>query len=933
MERVGSSLRRLALLCGAIALASCSGEDGAPGQAGPPGADGASCSVVNNGDGTYTITCGNDPPVVVSNGTDGQDGQDGGNAEITNFHGESFLLSTGEFLDGAKQLVNAQITGATADAAGVVSVDFTVTDDAAQPILELTRVNALIAKLVPPSGGNAWSRWVDYLQSVQEVTGSAAGDWPNPDGTKSRQGSRESNGTLTDHGNGQFTYRFATNISNVSVDGVAIPYQRNLTHRVQIMLGGHSGPTAEATFDFVPDGSGAVTTRAIVPTSACKKCHGFEFSGHGGDRLTMEGCVTCHSSDGTAGEGVDPHGGESIDMSVMIHKIHAGAELPGMAGPDGLIWDDPATPDVNEADDNGEYAMWGHGDEKAAWGTAEFPAVIENCTVCHEGTGAQVDNWKNVPSRKACGSCHADVDMSAHKGQSNDNLCSECHPAENPAEPVSVATAHDWTKQDIRKIPEFDVAVTLSTPGNGEYYVDGETPVITMVLSKNGTPIDHTTVIEDDAGEGCTPKVGAEATECNETADGKFRNANLYVTGPRASRVPVLHSTARAKVLSGTAGTWDLSAGGQSLRVVVDSGHFIVGYDPAGEDRLISGDFTVTLPAAADLGTVFANPAAATVDELVAWLMGDGATFEYNEREFHFRDRAIAYRDEATGRLAIRSRPTIDNTNIQIPTSTVATSLNQVLFTDHAVKVTGGASQVRARTTASSNDPKAVRTAGNITYTLDPIDPYMQPGTYVVNVEFADLGRGATSDSFRTPSIAIVTFQVKQAAPEKPIAAGCKNCHWSDVTGTGYILDYPRHNKVFDDRAMDQCGGCHDYASAETIAAPTWTTGGSTKPIARRVHSIHNGINLTYPVITVDHEESVPGRNWEIVYPMDVRDCESCHPEGETSGTWKTNPNRIACMGCHDTDAATSHMKAMTYDPTPTIQWNGDEEETCKACH
>jgi predicted CXXCH cytochrome family protein len=100
------------------------------------------------------------------------------------------------------------------------------------------------------------------------------------------------------------------------------------------------------------------------------------------------------------------------------------------------------------------------------------------------------------------------------------------------------------------------------------------------------------------------------------------------------------------------------------------------------------------------------------------------------------------------------------------------------------------------------------------------------------------------------------------------------------------------------------------------------------------VHAVHNGVNLTYPTITVAHEETEAfGRNWRITYPMDIRNCESCHPAGTTSGTWKTNPNRLACMGCHDSDAATAHINAQTYDPTPFAPWNGDELESCAACH
>ena len=146
------------------------------------------------------------------------------------------------------------------------------------------------------------------------------------------------------------------------------------------------------------------------------------------------------------------------------------------------------------------------------------------------------------------------------------------------------------------------------------------------------------------------------------------------------------------------------------------------------------------------------------------------------------------------------------------------------------------------------------------------------------------------------------------------------------------MLDPIRHNKVFNEQAVDQCAGCHNYMSRETVAARTWTTGGGTKPISKRTHAVHMGANLNYPVLTVDHEESVIGRNWQITYPMDIRNCESCHTSA-TSGAWKTKPNRLACMGCHDSDQATAHMKAQIVDPTPTAPWSGDEKESCAACH
>jgi hypothetical protein len=98
---------------------------------------------------------------------------------------------------------------------------------------------------------------------------------------------------------------------------------------------------------------------------------------------------------------------------------------------------------------------------------------------------------------------------------------------------------------------------------------------------------------------------------------------------------------------------------------------------------------------------------------------------------------------------------------------------------------------------------------------------------------------------------------------------------------------------------------------------------------------VHFGSSLNYPLGTVDYSNGDPvtGRNWDITFPQDVRNCETCHPDGDSSGTWMTEPSRLPCMGCHDADAAVTHMKLNTWDPTPADPWSGDEQESCKACH
>ena len=887
--------------------------------AGKEGQKGTSCSVKDNGDGTKTITCTDGTTVKVADGTPGtpgapgdpgapgnpgtpgKSGANGGNVEITNFHGTDRLMQN-DFNASGKYFPTLAITSATADPAGLVTVNFTVADANKKPVPGIATVRGAIVKLLPAAGGESFSKWVSYIYRTQTVTGSAMGSWPNPDNTAREQATTDANGKLTDNKDGSYKYVFGTDLTKASmkVNGQpqAISYERNPTHRVAIMIGGSAGPTATAHFDFVPDGSKIAETRNLMKTDTCKGCHGPLFRAHGGDRISVESCVTCHIANTE-----DPHGGESLDMKVMIHKIHAGQELASMPGPDGKVWDDPATPQ-NERADNGKYAIWGYNNTKHEWWKAGFPAHIENCVKCHQGNGENVDNWKTKPSRVACGSCHDTVDFKLgtnHKAgpQNDDSQCSTCHPASGRN--AAVTEAHDWTKKDIRNIPEFTAELTVTNlPARG-YFQAGEAPVLKLVLKDNGTPIDHTTFKEDTSPEGCV------SDPC-PAADGLFAPAALYVHGPRAKRMPVLTTSSRAKITSPTAGPFDLSAANATLELLVDGGETLYTIDANRRDVAYLGK--LSLPVS---GGTFVTKSAATTKEIATWLNAHAG----------FKARAIAT-VETNNNLTLRSRNLGTRFAIQLLASEVAA---KVFNNDLAIKVAGAANNISIRVNPANNDPKAVWSKSEVTYLLDPVDDLV-PGTYIASVEIADRGRKSGTD-YKTPTVAKTPFKVKQAADEKPPAGNCDTCH-QGPTGQGFVLDFARHYKIFDDSAIDQCGSCHDYQPSSLTGE--WSGG---HPISKRVHAVHVGSALTTPLGTVAYSNGDPlvGRNWDITLPLDARNCEMCHEKGNTSGTWANNPNRLACMGCHDKPAAKAHIRATTFDPTPADPWSGDEGESCKACH
>ena len=150
------------LLIAVLALTGCGGSDGAAGAPGADGADGA-------------------------DGAPGLPGDPGGNVQVTNFHGTEYLLSTGEFVqpDPGKVFVTVTVTGATANATGVATVNFTVEDDGGNPVVGVTGVDFSIAQLVPPTGTESANKWVSYIyrtETPESATGRIRGGptWSRP---------------------------------------------------------------------------------------------------------------------------------------------------------------------------------------------------------------------------------------------------------------------------------------------------------------------------------------------------------------------------------------------------------------------------------------------------------------------------------------------------------------------------------------------------------------------------------------------------------------------------------------------------------------------------------------------------------------------------------------------------------------------------------
>jgi hypothetical protein len=216
---------------------------------------------------------------------------------------------------------------------------------------------------------------------------------------------------------------------------------------------------------------------------------------------------------------------------------------------------------------------------------------------------------------------------------------------------------------------------------------------------------------------------------------------------------------------------------------------------------------------------------------------------------------------------------------------------------------------LRVRTDPNKEDVRLVRSATGITYQLGDVAG-LEPGTYTVFVQARFVNNPA--------SVGVLNFQVGTGTEEPKICTNCTDCH-DDTRMHG---SYPFN--------PDLCKNCHDYQNQLT-GKTGWNDsnwGFGVAPLARRVHGVHFGHYLNKPQeVHGDADAELFGG---IIFPQDVRNCTKCHADNPV---WTQEPSRVACLACHDSDAAIFHGVLMTFDLTPDAPYGGDEVETCIICH
>lgn len=386
----------------ALALSGCSGDDGSTGATGPTGPAGPTGA---------TGAAGKDASATVN---------------AASLSTEEMAALT--FSETASKVDSVTITSPP-------KVNFTVKNSGGVGVKGLGALNTAgtalnylrftIAKMVPATSSSP-SKWVSYIPSSTNLR-------PTTDSSSNISG-------LVDNGDGTYTYTFSTDITDTTKTN-GVTYEPTLAHRLAIQISGNIPNVTPSTplknpiniiYDFIPaTGAAAASGRDITTTALCNDCH--EKIGvttpHGG-RVDTRYCVVCHTDQRGTGRteaATDADGnftarksgtylvdGRAVgDFPNLIHKTHMGNLL-------------------SKANYNYARVFFD------TMGFSMLDAGVRNCRKCHAASTAapQGDNWKNNPSRLACGACHDGVNFATGAGhglggiRTDDSACAACHTAD-----------------------------------------------------------------------------------------------------------------------------------------------------------------------------------------------------------------------------------------------------------------------------------------------------------------------------------------------------------------------------------------------------------------------------------------------------------------------------------------------------------------------
>ena len=341
-------------------------------------------------------------------------------------------------------------------------VELSFADDLGQP---LDRAGILTPGAVGFSFILSW-----YDASLRDYVAYTVRPQTSPiTGVTAVQASSDSGGTIEDLEMGRIRYTFGTQLP--------ADYDPSVTHTVGVYATRNLNDTPLETtqydnveYDFVPDGSEVVDEWQGMLDQTCNSCHE-QLAFHGGSRRDVKLCVLCHNK-----QTIDPDTGNTVDMKVMIHKIHTGSQLPSVQA--GI-----------------PYQIIGYRQVVHDYSEVVFTQDVRNCVRCHTADTPGGSVWFTEPSRDSCGSCHDLINWEvAGEGhpvaQFNDNNCANCHAPEGESEfDISVMGAHTIPLKS-NQLPGLNMEITEVTGA-----APGGTPTVYFTLTN-----DDGSVVENIAG-------------------------------------------------------------------------------------------------------------------------------------------------------------------------------------------------------------------------------------------------------------------------------------------------------------------------------------------------------------------------------------------------------------------------------------------------
>jgi len=363
--------------------------------------------------------------------------------------------------------LNIKVNSVTIGSDKKAVVDLNLTDDMGQPLDRLGKLTPGVISIscVLSYYDPATRQYTAY--TVRSATG--APGFPGA-GKTVTQATSDSGGTWTDLATGWSKYTFKTALPAgadlTKTTTLGIYSTRNLTD----ILG--KNYYANAEFDFRPDGA-AVTDKwdKINTAASCNNCHD-PLAMHGGSRRDAKLCALCHQPQST-----DPETGNTVDLKVMVHKIHRGSSLPSVKA-------------------GKPYQIVGFGNATSDFSTVALPMDIRNCDRCHSGTDAknvptQSNVWYSNPTRDACGSCHDDINWVTGENHvagpmKDDKACADCHTPDSGKEfDASIKGAHTIPTQS-KQLKGINATIVKV-----DNFVAGKQPTVYVALKNNdGSAID-----------------------------------------------------------------------------------------------------------------------------------------------------------------------------------------------------------------------------------------------------------------------------------------------------------------------------------------------------------------------------------------------------------------------------------------------------------